>query len=66
MGKFVVKMKSVFVGHGYVQNTGTGSKGDAAIRYHRYVIPEGVYLKDVVPFAYSNHLSRIPKTLNGH
>lgn len=60
----VIKKKSSFVGHGYVQHAGVGWEGDAQLNCHTYVIPKGAGLKDAVAVAYGFSLGLTPKKFN--
>lgn len=55
----------VLVGHGYVQHTGAGLTGDRALPCHTYVIPEKVYLKNVVAFVYDDSFRQAGKKTRG-
>ena len=44
---------SVFVGHGYFQHAGVGWRGNHALRYHMYFIPNEIQMKDSVYYAYN-------------
>lgn len=48
MRKAVISNYFVFAEHGFVQHYGTGWKGDLALRYHIFVIPECFDLENAV------------------
>lgn len=52
MEEVVLPAECVFFGHGSLNHAGGGWKRNHPLRYHTYVIPEDVEIKDAVAFAY--------------
>ena len=46
------------MGHGYFQHAGVGWKGNHALRYHMYLIPDDIQMKDYVYYAYNRSFKK--------
>lgn len=56
MEEVVTDKLPVFIGHEYVRRAGASCKGNHALGYHTYPVPEGSVLKDTVSLAYDDFL----------
>ena len=58
MSEITIAPHSVFIGHGYLQHAGAGWRGFHALRYHIYLVPDGLVLPDAIHFSYEWSLRR--------
>ena len=53
LNEITIRPYSVFVGHLYFQHAGVGWRGNHALRYHMYLIPDDIQMKDFVYYSYN-------------